>query len=238
MNNNPQQQQVDQQVVQQVAPQIVKEVAQESKNKITNFFKPITKEQYLKNIKTEPLKYLSNDIKKSLKNTKTKGKISYKIEQQIEQVINKKKFENIQPLHVKCEGKKAEKTTNSQYIAKLRTVYKLLFDTPIDESIVNELDILLNGKIYNQGIINHLQFFKNINRIIDVIKKKYTNKNTLSSYINTITSMLSRMREYFPEEYDKVAALNIDLSKSYQRERDTNDAPDEVTDKLISFDPK
>ena len=46
------------------------------------------------------------------------------------------------------------------------------------------------------------------------------------------------MREYFPHEYDKIAALNIDLSKSYQRERDTNDAPDEVIDKLISFDPK
>ena len=123
-------------------------------------------------------------------------------------------------------------------MAKLRTVYKLLFDAPIDESIINELDKLLNGKIYNQGIINHLQFFKNINKIIDVIKKKYTNKNTLSSYINAITSILSRMREYFPKEYDKIAALNIDLSKSYQRERDTNDAPDEVIDKLISFDPK
>ena len=44
-------------------------------------------------------------------------------------------------------------------MAKLRTVYKLLFDAPIDESIINELDKLLNGKIYNQGIINHLQFF-------------------------------------------------------------------------------
>ena len=173
-----------------------------------------------------------------MKNTKSQGKLSDKIEQQIEQVINKKKFETIQPLHVKYEGKKAEKTTNLQYLAKLRTVYKLLFDAPIDESIINELDKLLNGKIYNQGIINHLQFFKNINKIIDVIKKKYTNKNTLSSYINAITSILSRMREYFPQEYDKIAALNIDLSKSYQRERDTNDAPDEVIDKLISFDPK
>ena len=245
LNNNPQQQQqqvvqqvVVQEVVQQVAQQIVKEVAQESRNKITNFFKPITKEQFLKNVKNEPIKDLSKDIKKSLKNTKSQGKLSDKIEQQIEQVINKKKFETIQPLHVKYEGKKAEKTTNLQYLAKLRTVYKLLFDTPIDESIINELDKLLNGKIYNQGIINHLQFFKNINKIIDVIKKKYTNKNTLSSYINAITSILSRMREYFPKEYDKIAALNIDLSKSYQRERDTNDAPDEVIDKLISFDPK
>ncbi len=43
-----------------------------------------------------------------------------------------------------------------------------------------------------------------------------------------MTSILSRVREYFPSEYDKIAAINIDLSKKYQRERDTNDAPDNV----------
>jgi integrase len=53
-----------------------------------------------------------------------------------------------------------------------------------------------------------------------------------------MTSILSRVREYFPNEYDKIATLNNDLSKKYQRERDTNDAPDDVIDKLISFDPK
>ena len=91
---------------------------------------------------------------------------------------------------------------------------------------------MLNGKTYNQGIVNYLQFLKNINRIIDVITKKYTNGNTLSSYVNAITSILSRVRDFFPKEYDKIAALNIDLSKKYQRGRDTNDAPDNVIDNL------
>jgi hypothetical protein len=139
-------------------------------------------------------------------------------------------------LHVKYEGKKAESSTNSQYLAKLKMVYKMLFNEPINESIINELQKLMDGKTYNQGIINHIQFFKNINKIIDVIKKKYTNKNTLSTYINAVTSILSRVREYFPKEYDKIAQLNIDLSKQYQRERDTNDAPDKVINNLISFD--
>ena len=139
-------------------------------------------------------------------------------------------------MHAKYEGKKAEPTTNSQYLAKLRTVYKLLFDEPINESIINELQKLMDGKTYNQGIINHIQFFKNIKKIIDVIKKKYTNRNTLSTYINAITSILSRVREYFPKEYDKIAQLNIDLSKQYQRDRDTNDASDKKINNLISFD--
>ena len=46
------------------------------------------------------------------------------------------------------------------------------------------------------------------------------------------------MRDLFPKEYDKIAALNIDLSKTYQRERDTNDAQDNVINNLISFDPQ
>jgi hypothetical protein len=43
-------QHVVQQVVQNVAPAIVKEVTHETKGKINTFFKPISKEQYLKNI--------------------------------------------------------------------------------------------------------------------------------------------------------------------------------------------
>ena len=245
MNTSKEQQQqtiknVIEKVVENVAPQVIKQVTTETKGKITNFFKPVTKEQYLKNIKNEPVQNLIKEINLTLKksNEKPKNIISDNINDEIEKIMNEKKIKTIQPLHVKYEGKKAEVKTNFQYLAKLKTVYKLLFNEPINESIINELEKLLNGKTYNQGIINHLQFFKNINRIIDVIKKKYTNKNTLSSYINAITSILSRMREFFPKEYDKIAALNIDLSKSYQRERDTNDAPDEIIDNLISFDPQ
>ena len=49
-------QQVVQQVVEQVAPTIVKQVAQETKGKITNYFKPITKQQFLKMLKMNWLK--------------------------------------------------------------------------------------------------------------------------------------------------------------------------------------
>ena len=52
-----------------------------------------------------------------------------------------------------------------------------------------------------------------------------------------MTSILSRVREYFPNEHNKIAKLNNDLSKKYHRERDTNDAPDNVINSLISFDP-
>jgi hypothetical protein len=216
-----------------------KPATKDTQPKITNFFKPITKQQYLKNNKIEPVKTLLKEINKYMStNTKSKSISIDNIDDKINTYVNKKNVSSIKPLHVKYTGKTAEKKTHSQYLSKLRTVYKLLFNTKINESIIDELQKLMDGKTYNQGIINHIQFFKNIDKIINVIKKKYTNKNTLSSYINAITSILSRIREYFPKEYDKIAQLNIDLSKSYQRERDTNDAPDKVINNLISFDDK
>ena len=250
-------QQVVQQVIEQVTPAVVKQVAQESKSKITNFFKPatkiddkskitgffkpITKDQYLKNIKNEPIKDLIKEINTTFKKSNSKPKIiiSDNIEEEIQKIRDSKKIASVQPLHVKYEGKKkSESDSHKQYLNKLRMVYKMMFNEKINDSIINELQKLMDGKTYNQGIINHIQFFKNINKIINVIKAKYTNPNTLSSYINAITSILSRVREYFPQEYDKIAVLNNDLAKTYNRGRDTNDAPDEVIDKLISFDPK
>jgi hypothetical protein len=49
-------------------------------------------------------------------------------------------------------------------------VYKMMFNEKINESIINELQKLLDGKTYNQGVINHIQFFKNIDKIIKLIK--------------------------------------------------------------------
>jgi hypothetical protein len=154
-------QQVVQQVIAKVAPVVVKEVTQEAKSKITNFFKPVTKEQYLKNIKNEPIKALIKDINTfSKKNNKPSITINNNIDDEIEKLKNKNKVVSIKPLHVKYEGKTAESKTNSQYLAKLKTVYKLLFNEPINGIIIDELQKLLDGKTYNQGIINHIQFLK------------------------------------------------------------------------------
>ncbi len=87
-----------------------------------------------------------------------------------------------------------------------------MFNEKINESIINELQRLMDGKSYNQGVITYIRFFKNINMIIKLIKNKYINPNTLSSYIKAITSILSRVRRYFSNEYNTIAVLNNDLS--------------------------
>ena len=85
---------VVQQVVEQVAPVIVKQVANESKSKITSFFKPITKEQYLKNIKNEPIKDLIKEIKTTMKKSNNKPKviISNNIDEEIQKLKIEKKL--------------------------------------------------------------------------------------------------------------------------------------------------
>ena len=35
-------------------------------------------------------------------------------------------------------------------------VYKMMFNEKIDESIINELQKLMDGKTYNQGVINYI----------------------------------------------------------------------------------
>ncbi len=52
-------------------------------------------------------------------------------------------------------------------------VYKIMFNEKINDSIINELQKLLDGKTYNQGVINHIPFFENIDKIIKLIQNKF-----------------------------------------------------------------
>ncbi len=38
----------------------------------------------------------------------------------------------------------------------------MMFNENINESFINKLQKLMDGKTYNQGVINYIQFFKNI----------------------------------------------------------------------------
>ena len=193
---------VVEEVIKKIEPKIVKEIKQESQSKITSFFKPISKSEFEKNIKTEirtePVKKIIKEVNKGaqkLKEVETN-------KEPIENIINNKKVENIAPLYTKYETKTAKKRSFKQYLDKIKKVYKLMFNEPIDPSIINELTKLLEGKTFNEGIINHIQFFKNIKGIINILQKTYTKRNTLSRYINAVTSVLARI-PHFKKEYEK-----------------------------------
>jgi len=120
----------------------------------------------------------------------------------------------------------------------LKTIYKKIFKSELLPGVYEELQKLIEGKEFNQGVINHLSFFKRIKFIISEIKKIYGEKDsTVSSYLNAITSILSRI-PYFKEEYNIISTENNLYASKYKNKRDTNDSSDAVINKLISFDPK
>ena len=148
----------------------------------------------------------------------------------------KKQLDNIKPLHVKYDNKKVEKKTLNQYLSKLKTIHKKIFKSELLPGVIDELQKLMDGKEFNQGVINHLMFFKRIKFIINEIKKIYNKDGTISAYLNAVTSILSRI-PYFKEEYNIISVENNLYSSKYKNKRDTNDGEDIDINKLISFDP-
>ena len=63
--------------------------------------------------------------------------MSNNIDEEIQKIKDSKKIISIQPLYVKHEGKKAASGSNTQYLDKLKTVYKMMFNEKINESIIN-----------------------------------------------------------------------------------------------------
>jgi len=221
---------------------------------ITSFFKPTTKEEQKQEIIIPPT---TNKKTRVVLNIKPVLKLQEKLKKQLEKVraledevfndkriLNvrppgrpRKQLEEIKPLHVKYDSKKVESKTVVQYLSKLKTIYKKIFKTDLMPGVYEELQKLIEGKEFNQGVINHILFFKRIKFIIDEIKRIYSKKDsTVSSYLNAITSILARI-PYFKEEYNIISTENNLYASKYKNKRDTNDATDVDINKLISFDP-
>ena len=89
----------------------------------------------------------------------------------------------MQPLHFQYEVKKAEV---NQCTAKLSKAFKFLFDGPVNERIINELLINIQWQDIQPRNYKPFTFFQNINKMMEVIKRKYTNTNTFSRYIKML----------------------------------------------------
>jgi hypothetical protein len=149
---------------------------------------------------------------------------------------NKKKsfVESIESKSIK-NNKSTEPDTIKQYLHKMNILYKYLFNKSIDKTIINNLMNSLLNNTYDKILLKNLDFLKDIDVIINTIHDKYKNRNTKASYINAITSILSRI-PHFKEQYNIISTINNNYSMEYQEERDKNDAPDKVINNLISFD--
>lgn len=78
---------------------------------IENFFKSITKDQYLKNIKNEPIQSLIKDVKININKSKSDNKVI--IEDENQKTSNKKLIISINLLYIKYEGNIAGKSSTT-----------------------------------------------------------------------------------------------------------------------------
>jgi len=157
--------------------------------------------------------------------------------QPVKQTKGKKKAisNEIIPLHLRSNKEITEGSLND-YVSKLNIVHKLFVNTPLNTTQKEEIRKAIKSNKFDKTLIN-FSYFADIAKVIKKLRETYANDNTFRAYINAITVLLSRLDD-FKKQYQLIAKVNIDFSKTYNEERDKHIIADEDKNKLISFTPE
>jgi hypothetical protein len=146
---------------------------------------------------------------------------------------NKKAISNeIIPLYLRSNKEITEGSLND-YVSKLNIVHKLFANIALNTTQKEEIRKSIKGNKFDKNLIK-FTYFLDIAKVIKKLRETYANDNTFRSYINAITVLLSRLDD-FKKQYQLIAKVNIDFSKSYNDERDKHTIADKDKNKLISF---
>jgi len=157
--------------------------------------------------------------------------------QPIKQTKGQKKAisNDIIPLYLRSNKEITEGTLND-YISKLNIVHKLFLSTPLNTIQKAEIQKAIKGNKFDKSLID-MSYFIDIAKVIKKLREIYANDNTFRGYVNAISVLLSRLDD-FKKQYQLIAKVNIEFSKSYNDERDKHIIADEDKNKLISFTPE
>ena len=142
---------------------------------------------------------------------------------------------DIIPLYLRSNKEITESTLND-YISKLNIIHKLFTSKSLSTIEKIEISKAIKGNTFDKTLID-LSYYTNINTVIKKLRETYQNDNTFRAYINVATVLLSRL-DNLKQQYQVIAKVNIDFSKSYNDERDKHIIADEDKNKLISFTPE
>jgi len=142
---------------------------------------------------------------------------------------------DIIPLYLRSNKEITESTLND-YISKLNIIHKLFTSKSLSTIEKIEISKAIKGNTFDKTLID-LSYYTNINTVIKKLRETYQNNNTFRTYINVATVLLSRL-DNLKQQYQVIAKVNIDFSKSYNDERDKHIIADEDKNKLISFTPE
>jgi len=149
--------------------------------------------------------------------------------------IQKAISNDIIPLYLRS-NKEITETTLNDYLSKLNIIHKIFADAPLNTSQKAEIRKAIKGNKFDKSLID-TSYYNDISNVIKTLREKYANDNTFRGYINAISVLLSRIDD-FKQQYQIIAKVNIDFSKSYNEERDKHIIADEDKNKLISFSPE
>ena len=124
---------------------------------------------------------------------------------------------DIIPLYLRS-NKEITESTLTDYLSKLNIVHRSFTNTPLNTIQKTEIRKAIKGTKFNRSLID-TSYFNDISKVIKNLRETYVNDNTFRGYINAITVLLSRLDD-LKKQYQLIANVNIEFSKSYNDERD------------------
>ena len=190
----------------------------------------------------EAVKIIENENEKKEKNKinvqkHRKNRIINKKQNYINNNIINNKFleinnKEIIPLKEKTNKILNYKTLNS-YINKIIFIHKSITNKDLNINLMNIFNNTLNNNDF-VNIINEL-YYLNDNILINFLFNKYSNYNTIKTYLIPFSILTSNIK-YYKEDtdiYNKIANIIININKDYENKIDDNFVNNNDISKII-----
>lgn len=190
----------------------------------------------------EAVKIIENENEKKEKNKinvqkHRKNRIINKKQNYINNNIINNKFleinnKEIIPLKEKTNKIFNYKTLNS-YINKIIFIHKSITNKDLNINLMN----IFNNTLNNNDIVNIINelYYLNDNILINYLFNKYSNYNTIKTYLIPFSILTSNIK-YYKEDtdiYNKIANIIININKDYENKIDDNFVNNNDISKII-----
>ena len=170
-------------------------------------------------------------IKPNKKNQK-KQKAPQQLQRAPQQVVK-----DFVPLYKSPNAQPLTNKSIETYLSQFKKVYEHFTNKGVPVKLKTELTKVLELKTYDSKYVtNELKFINNTIKFIDELKLRYPNKNTMKSHLNSVVSIIGRIKE-MNKEYQLLAPINTGLAKTYSDERDENIVSVKDNKRIINFEP-
>lgn len=183
-------------------------------------------------VKPEPVVRLAEPARKPPE----RPKIEIKLKTFNKNKKNTKKQENrIALLKLNLKSKSIRDNTLKTYVNNHIKIYKMFTGDTSEQANTmggwkDELIKALKNQTYDDGLLEVISYFKEIQQVIEALRDTTKNPNSFKSYVGAITSLLGRLDgSEYDAQYEYASNTNIQAQKEYTEIRDLNElSPEEM----------